>query len=249
MAALRSPRHWPRCVVYLGYALIFGAAIVLIAVEPAARQTVQNVAGGVGVAALLGALFTLVRDSTAHERAVWLKRDEQQFNLGVTSHMANVVFDKHVVFCEAYIRIVHEAVDALLRSGPSKDALGWATKLNDLRRAHTPWVPVQVTKELEYFEYELRRMGADNYIANMPGVRGTKSGIDANNAMHERFLRLLLDVIEGSDTEKKGKSAVDVIQLVGEVLDIERLVELRGELVRRAHRGLLKEAGDGGQST
>jgi hypothetical protein len=234
LVAERKP--WPWWAAYLAFGLIFGASIVLIAVTPAARQTVQNVAGTVGVASLLGALFTLFRDSTAHESAVWLKRDEQQFNLGVTSHMANTVFDKHVQFCEAYISKVHDAVDDILKNG-AKEGLKWGYELHDVRRKHTPWITKQVTKELEYFEYELRRMGTDDRMANAEGMRGTEAGLAAQTAMHERFTRLLLDVVT-DDNEKKGKSALDTIQLVGEILDIERLVELRGELVRRAHEAL-----------
>jgi hypothetical protein len=80
-------------------------------------------------------------------------------------------------------------------------------------------------------------MGADDRIATAEGMRGSEDGLFAQEAMHGRFRGLLLNTTS-NDKEAKGKSAVEVIQLVGQILDIERLVELRGELVRRTHQAL-----------
>ena len=45
---------------------------------------------------LFGILYQLVRDQAQHEKKEILQKQQQLFNLGATSHMANVVFDKHV---------------------------------------------------------------------------------------------------------------------------------------------------------
>lgn len=59
-----------------------------------------------GVSAMVVALYQIVRDQAAHERALNLQEKQQLFNLGVTSHMANVAFDRHVQFSEKYISII-----------------------------------------------------------------------------------------------------------------------------------------------
>jgi hypothetical protein len=51
---------------------------------------------------------------------ILLRRDEQQFHVGVTSHMSNVVFDKHVVFCEEYMAEVRETVTTFFETTPMR---------------------------------------------------------------------------------------------------------------------------------
>lgn len=229
--------HW---WVYGIYGLVFVASATLIAITPAARQVVQNIAGAVSIAALLAALFQLVRDSTAHERAVWLKRDEQHFAIGVTSHMANVVFDKHVVFCEAYITKVQETVTALLRNGPTGDALNWAVALRVVRQQHEAWITTAMAERLEAFEGVLRKMGAEAHTVDRSGgvpelpdsMRRQRDNIDM------RFRQLLPDLF-GEDVDRQGASAAAIIQHARDILGIEQLVEMRSEIIRRAHEGIV----------
>lgn len=61
-----------------------------------------------GVGALLNVLFQLWKDERAHERAVELLHRQQDFALATASHMANVAYDKHVMFCEAYVERADE---------------------------------------------------------------------------------------------------------------------------------------------
>ena len=76
-------------LVYAALAVIFAASYALAAMLPAG-QVLQGIAANVGIPALIDALFLLFRDHAAHERTVLLHRDEQQFQIGVTSHMSNL---------------------------------------------------------------------------------------------------------------------------------------------------------------
>jgi hypothetical protein len=223
----------------------------------------QTVAGSVGLASLLGALFQLVRDSTAHERAVWLKRDEQRFALGVTSHMADIVFDKHIAFCEEYIVKVQEIVTALFQDGPTERALNWAGALHEIRRKHITWIPRRIDAELEAFEFVLRQIGADAHYLDAVRGGGAAAGEyqfagaaerfrQRTDLMFQRFQQVLAHIFnvreqpgdnEAAKNAAKNASAMETIEVVRNVLEVERLVELRGKLVRRAHAGLNEDQG------
>ena len=227
-----------RLWVYGGFAAIFLSSVVLIAVTPAARQTVQTIAGTVGVAALLGALFQLVRDSTKHERELFLKRDEQHFMLGVTSHMADVVFDKHVAFCEAYINKLLDTVTELIEKGPTEHTMQLSKDLRTIRLDYMTWITPDVRHRLEHFESELARLGGEalRWSKNPPTDHTQYK--ERHDAVSERFQRLLPDLF-GQDVDKRGISAAATIEYVRDILGIQQLVEMRSELVRRAHEGLL----------
>jgi hypothetical protein len=124
-----------------------------------AQDILAFVAGNVGVVALVGALFQLFRDEAAHEKAVWLKRDDQYFQIGVTSHISNVVFDKHVLFCEAYMAKVQETVETLIRNHANEQAIIRANELYSIREQHSTWVTAAMSAQLSQFEDAVRKVG------------------------------------------------------------------------------------------
>ncbi|XCN73254.1 MAG: hypothetical protein Q3M24_00390 [Candidatus Electrothrix aestuarii] len=56
-----------------------------------------------GVAALIGALYQLMRDQASFEKQLNIQERELQYALGAASHMANAAFDNHIQFCEKYM--------------------------------------------------------------------------------------------------------------------------------------------------
>ena len=60
-----------------------------------------------GVGALLVVLYQLLRDHATFERELELKTRDHLFTLSVTSHMAELAFDKSVAFSEEYLRAVY----------------------------------------------------------------------------------------------------------------------------------------------
>ena len=59
----------------------------------------------------------------AHE--IEMEEAKNRFTVGAASHMANVAFDKHVQFCEAYSGEMFSALTTLFARGPHAEA--WCT--------------------------------------------------------------------------------------------------------------------------
>jgi hypothetical protein len=106
------------------FILSFGAAWALPTTD-----ILRGIIGLPGVAALFAALFQIVRDQSAHERALELLEKQQLFSLGTASHMANIAFDKHVQFSEQYILKMQEGLTELFRTGPPGESLKFCSEL------------------------------------------------------------------------------------------------------------------------
>lgn len=162
--------------VYVVLAVAFVTFTAIAYVLPT-ETILAAIAGNVGVVALVGALFQLFRDQAAHEKEVWLRRDDQQFQIGATSHMANTVFDKHVVFCEEYMAEVRATVDVLVQRHATLHAVVHANRLYDIRRKHATWVTTAMSQRLSGFEDAVRTLGAKGHfieeVRREPGVCGT----------------------------------------------------------------------------
>ena len=52
------------------------------------------------VTALLGIIYEIYIENRKHEHVIELLYREKGFAFGTASHMAQVAYDKHVVFCE-----------------------------------------------------------------------------------------------------------------------------------------------------
>lgn len=88
--------------IYLILFLVFIGSIFLASVLQTEYITKQILAIP-GVAALIGALYQLLRDEANHQKNLILQTAKQEFDLAITSHMANTAFDKHVAFCLEYL--------------------------------------------------------------------------------------------------------------------------------------------------
>src|SRR5271156_698575 len=64
--------------------------------------------------------------------AIQMREAKNRFDIGTTSHMAIVAFDKHVGFCEEYSQAVRVALLTLLRRGPHEDILVDARQLVEI---------------------------------------------------------------------------------------------------------------------
>jgi hypothetical protein len=229
----RSRSPWP----YVVLAAVFVGFASLAYVLPA-DSILAAVAGNVGVVALVGALFQLFRDQAAHEKQVWMSRDNQQFQIGVTSHMSNVVFDKHVAFCEAYMAKVREAVETLIREHATGDAVRHANQLYVIRVEHSTWVTTAMSAKLSKFEDAMRRMGALAHFVETtsgnPAYAAQRS--KAIETVYGEFERILPHLFSKPAEEGIGLESIEA--RVREMLGIEQLVEMRTALIHRAHAGM-----------
>jgi hypothetical protein len=117
-----NPNHYRAVKVYGGSGAVLLVSFAAAWFLPVA-ELFKGLAAVPGIGALLNVLSQLWRDERAHERAVELLHRQQDFALATASHMANVAYDKHVSFCEAYVERTNRGLVELMASGPSKDAL------------------------------------------------------------------------------------------------------------------------------
>jgi hypothetical protein len=222
-------------VLYVGLAAIFAGSYFLAATLPAG-DVLQSIAGNVGIAALVGALFQLFRDHAAHERELLLRRDDQQFQIGVTSHMSNVVFDKHIAFCEEYVAEVNATVDTLIREHANLNAVDHANKLYAIRRKYATWVTTVMSGRLSSFEDAVRVIGAKAHFIEVTreSPQHAEQRAKAIEFVYAEFQRILPQHF--SRQAEDGIGSETIVARVREMLDIERLVELRTKLIERAHR-------------
>lgn len=186
------------------------------------------------VGALFAALFQLLRDSAAYERSIKLQEEQQLFNLGATSHMANTVFDKHVEFCEKYLSEVHQLVITLTKEGPTKNALDHAGNLYTLRIEYTAWITPEIEDRLLPFEKAVRKIGANAGLADSLRGEEDRQGVrsKALKDMYDIFSSLMdfqdVDVVDEEATIKVIKNRVR------EILQVSDLVKVREYLVTKA---------------
>jgi len=146
-------------LTYVVLALVFLASVVTAWLLPV-PDLFRGFASIPGIGALFGAVYHLWREQRLHERAVELLHRQQDFALAAASHMANVAYDKHVAFAEAYIARTNQGVDDLFGTGPSKAALKFAGDLHAIRRQPATWLSSEIEEKLIRFESALTRMGA-----------------------------------------------------------------------------------------
>jgi hypothetical protein len=233
-------RPRPRGVVkpgwrkYIGPAVIFAGSCALTILIVLIVQT--GVWAGVatlpGVGALFWALFQLMRDDAEHQRQRALQHAQQQFDLGVTSHMADVAFDKHVQFCEAYAKELHATLNTLFREGETAGALAHATRLRDIQNEYIIWVTPQISEKLEPLEAELRRIGAKKHVHNVTNTPMTPKEFEE---ISDAFYRILDVRVDPGSKRDERVAITAILERLREILAVGELLALRSALVALRH--------------
>lgn len=201
-------------------------------------DVIRNVIALPGVGALFIALFQLLRDEAAHVRALEIHGKQQLFNLGVTSHMANVAFDKHVEFSEKYIKKMQEGLTELFRTGPPGESLRFSQDLQDIRLSFRAWLTGDVQARITPFESALREMGAI-HIALEGMVPGPERSSNVEK-IYKRFSEVAGIEHEGHINEELAPGRImDQLQTL---LGVEQLCRLRKAVIGGAINTLEKPA-------
>lgn len=222
-----------RIYITLGivFVLSFGAALFF-----PTEDILKGIFASPGILALFGVLYQAFRDKNTHERSLELQKRQQIFNLGATSHMANVAFDKHVEFCEKYMKEVHETVVTLFREGPTALAMEHANQFHILRQEYAAWLTDEINGQLFPFEQALRSMGAEEHFIKRTRT-SEKHGEQHSkkiDRVYSEFKRLL--TLE-QESEPDPEIAVEAVKKkVRNILDIEDLVQLRKSLINEANK-------------
>lgn len=220
------------------YGVIVGIGLISVISYFLARNhdTLQFLLAIPFVGSLLGVLIQVLRDQAAHERSLLLQETENRFVLGISSHMGNTAFDKHVEFSEAYVREAQAALVTLIREGPSEGALqhGWA--LSDIRNKYVIWLTSDLEEALNPFEAALREIGANAHYVE--AVRESKKDGEARSkaleAMYNRFAEVM------GLKEWNGQSLTDelaiaaLVRKLRNILGTEELTSLRSSILSKA---------------
>ena len=113
-----------------------------------------------GIAGLFSLLVQGWRDQIAYERQAELQRNQQDFDLAIASHMANVVFDKQVDFCEKYSQKLRSIVQEMFKDGPSDKTISYSQELRDIRNEYAPWISKELTQKIKPFESALNEIAS-----------------------------------------------------------------------------------------
>ena len=183
-----------------------------------------------GIIALLGVLYRLFLDETQYQKTLSLQHDQQIYELGATTHMADVVFDRHVNFCEEYMKATQNSIETLFREGPSPTSLELARNLLQIRINHATWLTKDIESNLEPFEQALRTIGADsNFYRTDPSEANSQGAV---NEMYKTFKNVLSinDNLNSSDVDPKIATST-IIKNIRDILKIEELTNIRHYLI------------------
>ncbi|MFN8383864.1 MAG: hypothetical protein U0V02_18140 [Anaerolineales bacterium] len=184
-----------------------------------------------GIAGLFSLLVQGWRDQVAHEKTLELQKRQHEFDLAIASHMANVVFDKQVEFCEKYSKKLHAIVKQMFQDGPSEKTMGYANELTEVRVEYSSWISKELTEKIKPFEAALREIAALNFLeknyANDPNRHAT---IDKMFNIYTKFLG---HSMEGLPREPE-TAADKVLEYFTEILNVFDLEILRRSAIRLA---------------
>ena len=223
---------------------VYVVAVIVLVVSFVAAWTLptteilRGIIGLPGVGALFAALYQIVRDQAAHERALELQEKQQLFNLGVASHMANVAFDKHVQFSEQYISRMQQGLTELFQTGPPGESLKFSIDLIDIRLSFRAWITEDLEAKVMPFEDALRQIGARKIALEglAPGEKRTR----VVREMYEVFSDVIGLKSEGHIDEKLAPRKI--ISHFQELLGVQQLSRLRSAVVQAAIDALERKA-------
>lgn len=176
-----------------------------------------------GIAAIpgVGALCLSLYKSWKDEQ---LQNKQQDFILGTASHMAEVAYNKHVIFCEEYIERVEKGRQELFREGPSRNSIKIGRELVNIRQKHSPWLTKEIEDNLKPFEMALIKIGAQEGLLETLSVGEQRSKVVED--VYKAFGLVIGQ--ENSLNEEEANIHIDkVIEKIRDILGINILTKLR----------------------
>jgi hypothetical protein len=160
-----------------------------------------------------------------------LKRQEQSFNLSITSHMANVAFDKHIAFCEEYAQCAIQCVDKLFKVDSADNTLLTFGELAQIRQKYAPWVPSNVIQNLLPFEGALFQVNSKYVLLQNNASFSDKA------AVSKEMLSTFSQIIGMPSADENGNSEIAIqyiLTYLQNILGISEITQLRSIFVKRA---------------
>ena len=215
---------------YSSYFAVFAASLFLSYVI----QTNDFFKGFLALPAagsLIMFLYEAYRDNRMHERSLEIQNRDQDYVLATASHMADVAYDKHVLFCEEYIHRVQSGLQELFRDGPTYKALDFGRELVNIRQRHASWLTKEIEAKLKPFEEALIEIGAkEGLIDRLPAGEQRTAAVEK---VYKTF-GLILE-FERYENEREESIAIsNIIEYIRGILGITILTELRQKVSKTA---------------
>ena len=227
---------WP---IYIILAIVFALSLGTALFLPTA-DILRWISSAPALVALIGVVLQIFRDHAQHEKALVIQRDQQHFVLGVTSHMADVAFDRHVEFCEKYISQMQEALSTLFREGPTRKCLELSARLADTRLSFRTWLTSDIQNKILPFEHALTKI-AGMHI-ELDGLPVGDKRTQVVETMYNTFADVLgLSRLEGRGQSDEAVVAGRIMDHLQDILGVKQLVRLRIALVDEAEKTLEKK--------
>ena len=228
---------------YIGLGIVFVASSICAVLLPI-EDLFKGIAAMPAVGSLFFSLLQIFRDQAAYEKQLELQRSRQFFDLAVTSHMANTAFDRHVEFCEKYMREVHETFRTLMQDGPTKQATEHANKLYGLRLDYAAWVTDQMGEQLDCFKSALLGLGArTRYIETTGGrPRDATHYSRAIKESYDMWEGLLAELLKKESAPKTSITVEKTKTKIREILGIDELTRIRQWVISQATKSIEGDA-------
>jgi hypothetical protein len=232
MAKLKSKIIFKDYMVYIISFVVIVISVCLVLSLPVS-DSIKAYFSLPGFAGLFSLLVQGWRDQVAYERSQELQEKQHEFDLAVASHMANVVFDKQVEFCEQYSQKLYNYIPKMFQEGPSTEALSCAIDLQNIRLKFSPWISLEVVHNLTPYEEALREIGA---LKMAEESSRTQSGGITDTGIRERMFKVFMRFLGlSTEAQKDTQTAIDSILVhLKDVLDVTDLENLRHRAIKTA---------------
>jgi hypothetical protein len=219
---------------WIGLIIIISLSILMTFFAPV-NDIFKGIVSLPAIGGLSLALFQLFRDENNHLHNKEIQKEQQLFNLGATSHMANTVFDKHVEFCEKYLEEVHNLLKTLYRDGPTENALNHSSVLYSLRMEYTAWITIDIDKKLIPFENAIKEIGSKSHLieALRNKEESNKERLKAIDELYNVFNEMMN--LSYETAPKDAESFIVIKERVRDILQVRKLTEIREFLVNKAY--------------
>lgn len=218
---------WPVYIV----TLIVGVVSFALASWLPISEVMKGMAAVPGVVALLVFVGQILRDVSAHERARELLGRKQDFSLSIASHMAEVTFDKHFAFCEAYSETLHTGLRQLFALGPTDYALTLGDELKGIRAKYAVWLSDEIESSLFPIEQTLREIGAHSRVLKSMPVGNART--KTVETMY-KFFGVVIGLERPMKDDEAEASATKILDKLRDILGIKELAVLRQRALCRA---------------
>ncbi len=184
-----------------------------------------------GIGSMCFVLFQIFKDEWRHYKDIDLQDKQQNFILSTSSHIAEVVYDKHILFCEEYIERVQRGRQELFRDGSSPNAMNIGADLVRIRHKHSAWLTDAIENHLKPFEETLIKIGSDESFLRMTASQGMD---DRKKRIIDELFRsfgLVLGHEKALNDEEANIHIDKIIDKIRDILGIKVMTELRSKAI------------------